>query len=291
MNFTDPVIWGKLWQIVLADLVLAGDNALIIALATRSLPPRQQFWGRIFGAGGAVFLRVLFVIIIGWLLKVPFVQLIGGLLLLWIAAKLVRPQAEVIEDAAETVTTIVEATAEATDGKVAATPVKASGGGGHGKKTVSTLGAAIWMIIVADITMSLDNVVAIANIATDRATGQMHTWLVVFGLLFSIPLVVWGSTLIAKLMANHRWIIWLGGGVLGHVSASIIFHDRHVLGWMGVKVPPPGTDFDFNEIILTAPAFVMATIRYLPWVLAIFFFLYGWWMDRAATAAKKVHSA
>src|SRR6188474_1622507 len=99
MTLSDPLMWGKLWQIILADLVLAGDNALIIALATRSLPARQQFWGRMFGAGGAVGLRVLFVIIIGWLLRVPFVQLIGGILLLWIAAKLVRPQPDALEAA------------------------------------------------------------------------------------------------------------------------------------------------------------------------------------------------
>jgi YjbE family integral membrane protein len=258
MTFSDPLMWGKLWQIVLADLELAGDNALIIALATRTLPPRQQFWGRMFGAGGAVGLRVLFVIIIGWLLRVPFVQLIGGILLLWIAAKLVRPQPDALDAASH---------------------------GGHGK-TATSLGAAIWMIIIADITMSLDNVVAIANIATDRATGQMHTWLVIFGLLFSIPLVVWGSSLIAKLMANHRWIIWLGGGVLGHVAASIIFHDRHVLKWLGINVPPLGQDFDFNQALLSAPPWIAMMIRYLPWVLAVLFFLYGWLMDRSSAKSK-----
>jgi YjbE family integral membrane protein len=263
MIFNDPAIWGKLWQIVLADLVLAGDNALIIALATRSLPPRQQFWGRMLGAGGAVFLRVIFVIIIGWLLRVPFVQLIGGVLLLWIAGKLVRPQPDALDAATH---------------------------GGHAK-SATTLRAAIWVIIIADITMSLDNVVAIANIATDRATGEMHTWLVVFGLLFSIPLVVWGSSLIAKLMANHRWIIWLGGGVLGHVAASIIFHDRQVMGWMGMQLPPAGMDLNFDEVLRTAQPWVAIVIRYVPWALAVLLFFYGWWMDRATAAAKKITPA
>src|SRR5687768_2614388 len=100
MNFTDPEILTKLGQLILTDLVLAGDNALVIALATRSLDARQRFWGRMIGAGGAVGLRVLFVWIIAWLMQIPFLQLTGGLLLLWIGWKLIRPQPEAVHAAA-----------------------------------------------------------------------------------------------------------------------------------------------------------------------------------------------
>src|SRR5688572_10369133 len=99
MTFFDPDLLSKLGKIILADILLAGDNALVIALATRGLPPTQQFWGRMFGAGGAVLLRVLFVVIIGFLMEVPYLQLIGGLLLLWIAAKLARPQPDAVHAA------------------------------------------------------------------------------------------------------------------------------------------------------------------------------------------------
>ena len=258
MTLMDPETLGKLGQIILADILLAGDNALIIALATRALPPKQQFWGRMIGAGGAVLLRVLFVIIIGFLLKVPYLQLVGGLLLLWIAAKLVRPQKEALHEAAH--------------------PEE-----GHGHTPVAgTLREAITVIIIADITMSFDNVVAIANIAKGP-TGEMQIPLVVFGLLFSIPLVVWGSSLIAGLMERFRWIVWIGGAVLGHVGGSIIFHDRQVLSWMGVNLPPPGSNVEFATVIGAAAPWVGWTIHLVPWILAIVLFVYGWWCNRVTS--------
>lgn len=251
MIFSDPETLGKLGQIVLADILLAGDNALVIALATRGLPPKQQFWGRMFGAGGAVLLRVLFVVIIGYLLRVPYLQLVGGLLLLWIAVKLVRPQAEALEQ----------------DGDAIA------------RKT-GTLRDAITVIIIADITMSFDNVVAIANIAKDRATGEMQVPLVIFGLLFSIPLVVWGSSLISHLMSRFRWIVWLGGAVLGHVGGAIIFHDHQVLRWMGVNVPPPEAQVSFDQMLAASAPWVSWVVRVVPWVLAALLLFYGWWCAR-----------
>src|ERR1043165_6382199 len=100
MTFPEPETLTKLAQIILTDLVLAGDNALVIALATRSLPTRQRCWGRIFGAGGAVALRVLFVFCVTWLTAIPVIQLVAGLALVWVAWKLVRPQEESLEAAA-----------------------------------------------------------------------------------------------------------------------------------------------------------------------------------------------
>ncbi len=189
MDFlTDPHFWSRWLRIVFIDLALAGDNAVVIALAVRSLPPREQFLGRVFGTLGAVVLRLLFVFVITQLLRVPFLQLVCGLLLIWIAVKLVRP-------------------GHADDGKV---------------RAGSTLKEAIGLIILADVVMSLDNVIAIA------AAAQGDIVLVVFGLVLSIPLVVWGSGLLARLMGRFPLIVWLGGGVLGFVAVDLILADRWV---------------------------------------------------------------
>jgi YjbE family integral membrane protein len=198
--FTQPEFWARWLQIVLIDLALAGDNALVIALAVRGLPGPQQFWGRIWGAGGAVTLRVCFIGLVMWLLKIPLLQLAGGLALIWIAIKLVRPARETVDE------------------------VRAG----------ASLREAVRIIIVADLVMSLDNVIAIAA----AAGGDMV--LVVFGLLLSIPLVVWGSGLLARLMNRFPWIIWLGGGVLGYVAAEMIFHDPVVWNWFRISPTTSG---------------------------------------------------
>jgi predicted tellurium resistance membrane protein TerC len=98
---------------------------------------------------------------------------------------------------------------------------------------------------------------------------------------------VWGSTLIAKLMTRHRWIIWLGGGVLGHVAASIIFHDRHVLSWMGLPVPPVGQELNLEQMVAAAPSWVNFVLRYVPWILAVVIFAYGWLLSRVPEAKKE----
>jgi YjbE family integral membrane protein len=192
----DPEFWTRWLAIVILDLTLAGDNALVIALAVRTLPPRQQFWGRVWGSMGAVGLRLVFITVITYLLKVPLLQFVGGLLLIWIAVKLVRQGSE--EGGAE-------------------------GQGRHGTSLVE----AIWIIIVADVVMSLDNVLAVAG----AAHGDLV--LVVFGIAFSLPLVVWGSGILARLMNRFPWIIWLGGGILGYVAGEMMLKDRVVSGWLG----------------------------------------------------------
>ena len=184
----DPEFWVRLAGIVLIDLTLAGDNALVIALAVRTLPRQLQFWGRIWGTAGAVGLRLAFIGIATYLLAVPFLQAAGGLLLLWIAYKLVRPQG-------------------GPDGE-------------HGNvRQGATLKEAIWIIIVADAVMSLDNVLAVAA----AAHGEMT--LVVIGIGLSLPLVVWGSAFLSMCMDRWPWIIWLGGGVLGYVAGEMIMRD------------------------------------------------------------------
>src|SRR5438034_7705937 len=184
--FMDPEFWARLFGIVIIDLTLAGDNALVIALAVRTLPQRQQFWGRVWGTAGAVGLRVAFIAIATLLLRIPLLQLLGGLVLFWIAFKLVR---------------------------------KETGAEGHVRQG-SSFREAVWIIIVADAIMSLDNVLAVA------AAAHGDLFLVVFGIGLSLPIVVWGSGLLAVLMNRFAWIIWIGGGILGYVGGEMILSDR-----------------------------------------------------------------
>jgi YjbE family integral membrane protein len=193
----DPEFWARLASIVLIDLTLAGDNALVIALAVRTLPPRQQFLGRIWGTAGAVALRLAFIVVATWLLTIPLLQVVGGLLLVWIALRLVRQE----------------------------------GGGDAHVRQGTTLREAVWIIMVADAAMSIDNVLAVAA----AAHGEML--LVVIGIALSLPIVVWGSGLLAWLMNRFTWIIWLGGGVLGYFAGEMILRDQIVERWIG---PRPG---------------------------------------------------
>ena len=218
----EPDFWARWLQIVIIDLVLAGDNALVIALAVRRLEPREQFWGRVWGTGGAVLLRIGFVAVVSALLKIPLLQLLGGLVLVWIAVKLVRPSSTSADHV----------------------------------RPGASLREAIRTIIVADVAMSLDNVIAIAG----AAKGDLK--LVVFGLLLSIPLVVWGSGLLARLMNRFRWIIWLGGGVLGYVAGEMILKDPWVIGTTGQAIIP--------------------LLRYFPPLLALGVALLGWRWERAS---------
>ncbi|HKZ07299.1 MAG TPA: TerC family protein [Methylomirabilota bacterium] len=183
-------------KIVLIDLALAGDNALVIALAVRTLPKRQQLLGRIWGTVGAVGLRLVFIAIITYLLGIPLLQVVGGLLLIWIAIKLVRQQE--------------------------------SHGEGHVRQGTSLL-EAIWIILVADVVMSLDNVIGVAG----AAEGDMR--LVVFGIALSIPIVVWGSGVLAVLMNRYPWIILVAAGILGEVAGKMIAHDHFIASRFGVS--------------------------------------------------------
>ena len=220
----DPEFWARWLGIVIIDLSLAGDNALVIALAVRTLPPREQFFGRLGGTLGAVALRLAFIAIITQILRIPFLQAVGGLALIWIAVKLVS------QDASE----------------------------GEGKaRQGTTLWEAIWVIILADLIMSLDNVLAVA------AAAHGDLVLVIFGIGLSIPIVIWGSGLLARLMTRFEWIVWLGGGVLGWVAGEMIVKDKIVHGWI-----EPWAGF-------------------LHWtvsgVLAVGLALVGWWLARCAT--------
>src|SRR5919201_6195512 len=171
--------------------------AIAIALAVRTLPRRQQFLGRVWGTAGAVALRLAFIVVATWLLTIPLLQVVGGLLLVWIALRLVRQD----------------------------------GGGEAHVRQGTTLREAVWIIMVADAAMSIDNVLAVA------AAAQGEMLLVFIGIGLSLPIVVWGSGLLAWLMNRFTWIIWLGGGVLGYFAGEMILRDQIVERWIG---PRPG---------------------------------------------------
>ena len=172
-------------SIVLIDLLLAGDNALVIAMAVRSLPPKQRRMGIIGGAGAAVVLRVGLTFLAGKLLHTPYVQLAGGILILWIAIKVLRDACEPPE----------------------ATPA------------AKKFAQAIRYIVVADVTMSTDNILAIAG------ASKGNIWLIMFGLALSIPFIVFSSDLLSRLMDRYPWTIYIGAGILGKVGGEMILTD------------------------------------------------------------------
>jgi len=190
-----PEFWARWLGIVIIDLSLAGDNALVIAMAVLTLPPRQRLVGLLGGTLGAVVLRIILIAVITQILLIPFLQALGGLVLVWIAIKLVRQ--------------------DASDDKE------------HKTREVATLWEAIGIIIVADLIMSLDNVLAVA------ATAHGDLTLVLFGIGLSIPIVICGSSLLARLMDRFRWIVWLGGGVLGWVAGDLAITDTLVRASIG----------------------------------------------------------
>ena len=182
----EPEFWARLGTIVVIDLMLAGDNALVIALAVRSLPKRQQMWGRIWGTAGAIILRLALITLATVVLKVPLLQVTGGALLIWIAIKLLCQDVDADK----------------------------------GVRRGVSLWSAIRIIVIADAVMSLDNVLGVAG----AAHGDLR--LVVIGIGLSLPLVVWGSGLLARLMNRFAWIIWFGGGALGYVPGEMILDDE-----------------------------------------------------------------
>jgi YjbE family integral membrane protein len=208
-DFLQPSFWLAVGQIIWINILLSGDNAVVIALACRSLPPKQRFWGILLGAGAAVFLRIVFTIVIAQIMGIAFLKLVGGLLLLWIAIKLLVPSEEHGEDS-----------------------VKAG----------DTLLRAVWLVTVADIVMSLDNVIAIAAAAETAAARvdiahalTIKTTLIVFGLATSVPLIIAGSALLMKVMERFPILVWAGAALLGWVAGEIIIKDAAVAGYLGAE--------------------------------------------------------
>ena len=192
-NPLDAAFWSGLGSIIVIDLVLAGDNAIVIALAARNLPKHHQFRAIFWGTVGAIVVRVAMTAGVIWLLKIPGLMLVGGLVLIPIAWKLLRQ-----DDSAD-------------DPQL--------------RRKVTGFWSAMSTIVIADALMGLDNVLAIAG-----ASGG-HLGLVVIGLLVSIPLVVWGSTLLLKLIERYPVIIYIGAGAIAWTAARMITHDDSIEGW------------------------------------------------------------
>ena len=209
--FMTPEFWVAVGQIIMIDILLGGDNAVVIALACRKLPPAQRTKGILWGTAGAIILRVVLIFFALTLLAIPFLKIVGAILLLWIGVKLLAPEHD---DA-------------------------------HGNIAGSDkLWAAVKTVIVADLVMSVDNVIAIAGAAQGAGEGHQMP-LVIFGLIVSIPIIVWGSQLVIKLMDRFPMIITAGGMLLGWIAGTMLISDPAVVrldAWTWVpKIPQTDT--------------------------------------------------
>jgi YjbE family integral membrane protein len=187
----EAVFWIALVKVLTVNLILSGDNAVVIAMAARRLQGAQRRQAIIWGAAGAVILRLVFAALISFLLEIPFLQVVGGLLLLWIAWKLVHGEAEEGEEK-------IQAGQSAWE--------------------------AIRIIIVADAVMSLDNVIALVGAA--RIGGEINFWLLVIGLATTIPLVIFGAALLTSLLDRFPILIYAGAALLVYISVEMFFADK-----------------------------------------------------------------
>lgn len=190
--------WLSVAQIIAIDVLLGGDNAVVIALACRRLPPHQRNRGIFWGVVGAIGLRIALIYFALYLLALPFLKIVGGLLLMWIGVKLLLPEAQ----------------------------------DEHGRiEGGTTLFAAVRTVVIADAVMSLDNVIAVAA----AAKGDLA--LVIFGILVSIPLIVWGSKFVLRLMDRFPLVIVLGGALLGWIAGGMLVSDVVAHDWIANRLP------------------------------------------------------
>lgn len=195
MAFDSPQFWLAVLQIIAIDIVLGGDNAVVIALACRRLPEQQRKLGIFWGVFGAILLRVVLIFFALSLLTMPYLKIVGAVLLVWIGIKLLQPEPE----------------------------------GAHEIDASTTLVGAIKTIIVADAVMSLDNVIAIAGAAKD------DIGLVIFGLIVSVPIIVWGSQMVMKVMDRYPVTIAIGAGLLGWIAGDMAVTDVVTKEWVSTQ--------------------------------------------------------
>jgi YjbE family integral membrane protein len=187
-EISHPQFWVNLSKIIWINILLSGDNALVVAMACRGLEARQRFWGMVLGTFAAVLLRIVFTVIIASVMGLPYLKLVGGLALLVIAAKLLVPEPD----------------------------------GPQGAASASHLWAAVQIVVVADVVMSLDNVIAVA------AASDGSLPLLIFGLASSIPLIIAGAALIMALLSMLPILIWAGSALLGWIAGEVIATDPAV---------------------------------------------------------------
>ncbi|HEY9278690.1 MAG TPA: TerC family protein [Eoetvoesiella sp.] len=198
LEFLQTMSWAAVFQIILIDILLGGDNAVVIALACRNLPKKQRMQGILWGTAGAIILRVALIAFALTLLSIPFLKIVGALLLVWVGIKLLIPD----EDA-------------------------------HGNiQGSASMWAAVKTILVADFVMSLDNVLAIAG-AAQSADPAHQIGLVIFGLVVSVPIIIWGSTLVLKLIDRFPSVVTFGAALLGWIAGGMLITDIYVVEQFG----------------------------------------------------------
>ena len=205
MDLSSGALWGALGAIIVANILLSGDNAVVIAMAARSLPADQQKKAIFWGSAAAIVMRIVLTVVAVQLLQVPYLKLIGGVLLLWIGVQL-----------------LVDSDDEG--------DVKAHG----------TMGAAVRTILIADLVMSVDNVLAVAG-AADRAPESARLILLIIGLGLSIPLIIVGSTLLMKIMERFPIIITMGAALLGFLAGEMFVSDPATAAWFHANMPESET--------------------------------------------------
>ncbi len=216
--------WQALGAIIWVNLLLSGDNAVVIALAARSLPAKQQKLAVFWGSAAAIIMRVILTVFAVALLQLPWLKLVGGLLLLWIGVKLIVPE----ED---------EEHIDSSD----------------------NLFQAVKTILIADLVMSLDNVIAVAA-AAEQGPPEAKFALLIIGLALSIPIVIFGSTLMLKVMERFPIIITLGAGLLGWIAGDIMVTDPAVVGWVKANAAWLG---EFKVAPIVGAVFVVALGKWL----------------------------
>lgn len=225
-EMNQPAFWLGVLQIIWINILLSGDNAVVIALACRDLPPRQRMWGMIVGAGVAVTLRIAFTLIVTTLMQLPYLKLVGGVALVYIAVKLLVPEDD--------------------EGDARIEPSQ------H-------LWRAVRIVAIADIIMSLDNVIAIAAAAKDSVL------LLVIGLGISVPLIIAGAALVMTMLTRFPVLVWAGAGLLGWIAGELIGSDPAVLAFLSDQL---GTGVLHNFAVLMGILGILIVIGM------------GWWLRR-----------
>ena len=235
MEFFQELSWVVIGQIILIDILLGGDNAIVIALACKNLPVEMRSKGILYGTMGAIVIRILLISFAVSLLTLPYLKLIGGLLLLWIGAKLLSDEGD---DAGDI-----------------------DGG--------DRLSTAIKTIIVADLAMSIDNVIAVAS-AAEQAHADHKILLVTLGIMVSIPIVIWGSSIVLKMMDRIPGLVTGGAALLGYLGGSMISTDLAIADTVANLLPTSALHFPDLGLRLSLTGVMGAALVVIA----------GWWMSQ-----------
>jgi len=241
VEFFQHLNWVIVGQIILIDILLGGDNAIVIALACRHLPPHLRMKGIVGGTIGAIVIRIVLIVFAVTLLALPYLKIMGGLMLLWIGIKLLLTQDENVDDI---------------DG---------------GDRLLS----AIKTVIVADLVMSIDNVIAVAS-AAEQANAEHKTILVVFGIMVSIPVVVWGSSMILRVMDRVPAVVTMGAALLGYLGGAMISTDAAIQ--LRIEAWLPRDLLNFQQLGMHLSLFGTAG--------ALIVVLSAWWINQRRPAPQ-----